>query len=65
MGAAALPRLEPAPGFPVGSHAAGRKEGEYDAVIPGADIDPKFDLMYYFEVMDNAGNGMIYPDLSA
>jgi hypothetical protein len=37
--------------------------GEYEATIPGGDIDPKFDLMYLFEVMDNAGNGKIYPDL--
>lgn len=36
---------------------------EYEATIPGEDIDPKFDLMYLFEVMDNAGNGKIYPDL--
>ena len=37
--------------------------GEYEATIPGGDIDPKFDLMYLFEVMDHAGNGKIYPDL--
>jgi hypothetical protein len=36
---------------------------EYQAVIPGEDVDPHFDLMYFFEVMDNAGNGKIYPDL--
>jgi hypothetical protein len=39
------------------------KGNEYEAVIPARDIDPKFDLMYLFEVMDNAGNGKIYPDL--
>jgi len=39
------------------------KGNEYEAVIPAKDIDPKFDLMYLFEVMDNAGNGKIYPDL--
>jgi hypothetical protein len=37
---------------------------EYQATIPGDNIDPHFDLMYMFEVMDNAGNGRIYPDLS-
>jgi hypothetical protein len=37
---------------------------EYEAVIPGDEIDPHFDLMYFFEVMDNAGNGKIYPNLA-
>jgi hypothetical protein len=37
---------------------------EFEATIPGGNIDPKFDLMYLFEVMDNAGNGKIYPDLT-
>lgn len=36
---------------------------EYEATIPGIDIDPHFDLMYFFEVMDNNGNGKIYPDM--
>ena len=40
------------------------KGDEYEATIPGEDIDPHFDFMYLFEVMDNAGNGRIYPDLS-
>jgi len=30
----------------------------------GLDIDPHFDLMYMFQVMDNKGNGKIYPDLA-
>jgi hypothetical protein len=37
---------------------------EYEATIPAENIDPHFDLMYMFEVMDSAGNGKIYPDLS-
>jgi hypothetical protein len=37
---------------------------EYQATIPGENIDPHFDLMYLFEVMDNDGNGKIYPDLA-
>ncbi len=37
---------------------------QYEATIPGENIDPHFDLMYMFEVMDNAGNGKIYPDLA-
>jgi hypothetical protein len=40
------------------------KGNEFEATIPGENIDPKFDLMYLFEVMDNAGNGKIYPDLT-
>jgi hypothetical protein len=39
--------------------------GQYEATIPGDDIDPRFDLMYLFEVMDGAGNGKIYPDLES
>jgi len=33
------------------------RPGEYEAVIPGDEIDPHFDLMYFFEAMDKAGNG--------
>lgn len=36
---------------------------EYEATIPGIDVDPHFDLMYFFEVMDNNGNGKIYPEM--
>lgn len=35
---------------------------EFEATVPGEKINPKWDFMYYFEVMDNAGNGKIYPD---
>jgi hypothetical protein len=37
---------------------------EYEATIPANDLDPHFDLMYLFEVMDNVGNGKIYPDMA-
>ena len=37
---------------------------EYEATIPAEDLDPQFDLMYLFEVMDNAGNGKISPDMT-
>lgn len=37
---------------------------EFAATVPGKDIDPSFDFMYFFEVMDNAGNGKIYPDMA-
>ena len=36
---------------------------EYEATIPGIEVDPHFDLMYFFEVMDNNGNGKVYPDM--
>jgi hypothetical protein len=39
------------------------KDNIYEATIPASDVDPHFDLMYLFEVMDKAGNGKIYPDL--
>ena len=34
----------------------------YEATVPGDKIISRWDFMYYFEVMDNAGNGKIYPD---
>lgn len=40
-----------------------KKKGQYKAVVPGEDIEAKWDFMYLFEVMDNKGNGKIYPDL--
>jgi hypothetical protein len=37
--------------------------GSFETTIPAIDVDPHFDLQYFFEVMDNAGNGRIYPDM--
>jgi dienelactone hydrolase len=39
------------------------KKDQYQAVIPGEHVIPKWDLMYFIEVIDNRGNGKIYPDL--
>jgi len=39
-------------------------DGVYVATIPADEIPPTWDLMYLFEVMDNQGNGAIYPDLN-
>ena len=36
---------------------------EYQAVVPASEILPKWDFMYYIEVMDQAGHGKIHPDL--
>ena len=36
----------------------------YEATIPVQDINPRFDMMYLIEVMDNSGNGQIYPDMN-
>jgi hypothetical protein len=36
----------------------------YQAVVAADQIDPKWDLMYLIEVMDNNGKGSIYPDLN-
>jgi hypothetical protein len=38
-------------------------KGTYSVTVPGKDIITKYDFMYLFEVMDNKGNGKIYPDL--
>ena len=39
------------------------QEHIYRAEIPAEHIRPDWDLMYYFEVMDQCGNGKIYPDI--
>ncbi len=36
---------------------------EFHAVVQASEIDPRFDFMYFLEVMDEEGHGMIYPDL--
>ena len=41
---------------------AGSKD-QYAAIVPGEHIVPTWDFMYLIEVMDNHGNGKIYPDL--
>lgn len=39
-------------------------EGDlYAGTLPGEALSPKWDLMYFFEVMDECGNGQICPDL--
>jgi hypothetical protein len=40
------------------------EKDSYQAVIPADQINPKWDLMYLIEVMDNNGKGSIYPDLN-
>ena len=35
----------------------------YQVVVPASQVDQRFDFMYFIEVMDNHGNGRIYPDL--
>ena len=39
-------------------------KGQYRATIPAEEIPPKWDLMYFIEVMDQQGNGQIHPDLN-
>src|SRR5262245_29427937 len=39
------------------------KRDQYQAVIPAEHVTPMWDLMYFIEVIDNRGNGKIYPDL--
>ena len=43
--------------------ATGEKD-TYQAIVPASQINPKWDFMYYLQVMDNRGNGRIYPDLN-
>jgi hypothetical protein len=37
--------------------------GNYSARIPAGFADPKWDLMYFIEVVDNNGAGRMFPDL--
>ncbi|MCX6239323.1 MAG: hypothetical protein NTY07_17515 [Bacteroidia bacterium] len=36
----------------------------FEAIVPAERINPKFDFMYFFKVMDNDHHGKIYPDLN-
>ena len=40
------------------------EKGNYQAIIPVEQINPKWDVMYLIEVMDNTGKGTIYPDFN-
>jgi hypothetical protein len=39
------------------------RTGTYSAKIPASFVDPRWDRMYFVEVVDHQGNGRIYPDL--
>ena len=39
-----------------------QNKSQYQAEVPAEHIIPKWDFMYFFEVMDDCGNGKIYPD---
>ncbi len=39
-----------------------RMGDRYEATIPGDFVSTSYDLMYYVEVVDRAGNGTFYPD---
>jgi hypothetical protein len=41
----------------------GTEEGAFHAVVPAREIDPTYDFMYFIELMDQDGHGLIYPDL--
>jgi len=38
------------------------REDVFEATVPADQIDPKFDFMYFIEVMDQESHGRIYPD---
>ncbi len=40
------------------------EEDTYQAVVPASQINSTWDFMYLIEMMDNKGNGSIYPDLN-
>ncbi len=39
-------------------------QDRYQTTVPAEQIVPRWDFMYYIEVMDNQGNGKIYPDFN-
>jgi len=43
--------------------APAAEKGVYEAEVPAEHVAPPWDFMYFIEVMDNAGNGRIWPDL--
>jgi hypothetical protein len=38
------------------------RQDEYAATIPGAFVGPTWDVMYFIEAIDGAGNGTMWPD---
>jgi hypothetical protein len=44
-------------------HQTGKPD-TFEATVAAGQINPKFDFMYFIEVLDNKGNGKIYPDFS-
>ena len=44
-------------------HSPGEKD-TYTVSVPTEQINPKWDFMYFIEIMDNNGRGKIYPDLA-
>ncbi len=40
------------------------KKDTYRVVVPAEQINPKWDFMYFIEVMDTNRVGQIYPDLA-
>ena len=43
---------------------AGKEKDIYTVTVPAADIEGKWDFMYFIEMMDNNHHGRIYPDLN-
>lgn len=39
-------------------------DNSFEVAISPGKIDVQWDYMYYFEIMDKKGNGIIYPDLN-
>ncbi len=40
------------------------EENTYSATVPPENFSPRWDFMYFIEIMDNNGNGTIYPYLN-
>lgn len=40
------------------------KPDVFEATIPAGDINPRWDYIYFFKIIDNENHGTIYPDLN-
>ena len=49
---------------PIARTTASGDRSQYQGTIPAQDVKPTGDFMCFIEVMDQQGNGRIYPDLN-
>jgi hypothetical protein len=63
MDSPALPQRKPAPGYETLPMQPTGDNDVFQAVVPADKINPRYDFMYFIEVMNNNSQGVIYPEL--